>query len=133
MQIPNSNSERQAELQDMLARHGIPLQHKLCAGRLPVALLQAASLLGCTAVEAVMGDDDQLEITCSAAKEAQRTVLSPAFADLKSGLQRSISRCQGLQSLKRLEPMLDSVCTFLSGQAYIVDCAVQQLAQDQRA
>lgn len=112
----------------MLGRHNVPLQHKLCAGRLPVSLLQAASLLGGTACQAVMGDGGQTDITCSAPKEAQRSVLSPALADLSAGLQESIARCQKLQSLKRLEPMLDSVCTFLFGQAHIVDCAVQQLA-----
>lgn len=130
VQIPHSNSVRQAELHDMLARHNIPLQHKLCAGRLPVSLLQAASLLGGTARQAVLGDDGQPDITCSAAMEAQRSVLCPALADSKAGLQDSIARCQELQLLKRLEPMLKSVYTFVSGQAHIVDCAVQQLAQD---
>ena len=127
MQIPNS-SETQAEVEDILTRHEIPLQHKLCPGRLPVALLQAASLLGSIAVQAVMDDDGQLDITCSTAKEAQRDVLFPLLTDLKAGLQHSIARCQELQLSRKLEPMLDAVCTFLASQAHVVDCAVQQLA-----
>lgn len=114
----------------MLARHNLTLEHKLCAGRLPVALLQAASVLGSTALQASTGNDGVVDITCSRAKEAQRTVLSPALADLRTGIQHSIARTKEMQKLGESEAMLDSVCTYLSGQAHIVDCAVQQLDQD---
>lgn len=132
MQIPNSNSERRAELHAILARHGIPLEHKLCTGRLPVSLLQAASLLGSTALQAVTDSDGEVDITCSTAKEAHRTLLSPALADLRSGIQHSIVRCRELQELGKSEAMLESVCTYLSGQAHIVDSAMQQLDQGKR-
>ena len=127
MQIPIS--QRRAELHDILARQDIPLEHKLCAGHLPVSLLQAASLLGSTALQAVTGSDGEVDITCSGAKEAQQTVLSPALADLRSCIQHSIVRCRELQQLGESEAMLDSVCIYLSGQAHIVDTAVHQLDQ----
>ena len=111
----------------MLTKHHVPLAHKLCAGRLPVALLQAASLLGSTAFQAVTSSDGEVDVTSSTAREAQRSVLTPALADLKTGLQHSIARVQELQQLEKSEAMLDSVCIYLSSQAHIVDCAVQQL------
>lgn len=113
----------------MLASHKLTLEHKLCAGRLPVALLQAASVLGSTTLQAVTGSDGVIDIACSRAKKAQRTVLSPALAELRTGLQHSIARTRAMQELGESEAMLDSVCTYLSGQAHIVDCAVQQLNQ----
>ena len=94
-----------------------------------MSLLQAASLLGSTALQAVTGSDGEVDITCNGAKEAQKTVLSPALADLQSSIQHSIVRCTELQKHGESEAMLDSVCIYLSGQAHIVDCAVQQLDQ----
>lgn len=127
VQIPNSNSERRAELHDILARHDIPLEHKLCAGRLSVSLCQAASILGSTAIQAVTGSDGEVDITCSRAQEAQQTVLSPALADLRTRIQHSVVRCRELQERGESEAMLESACTYLSGQAHIVDRAVQHL------
>lgn len=127
LQVFGDAAQTQAQAQSVLATHDLALEHKICYGCLPMALLQSASILGIPAPQEASSCD--VDVTSSAAKEAQTTVLIPILRLLKTRLQDCTLRCHTLQELGTSDAMLDTVVLYLSGQIRIVDSALQQLAQ----
>ena len=129
LQVFGDETQPQARAQSILARHDLALEHKICNGCLPVALVQSATILGTPALQGPAGSSCKVDVTCSTAKEAQRTVLLPVLQQLKTGLQHCTLSCMKLQELGTSDALVDAVLVCLSGQAKIVDSALQQFAQ----
>ncbi len=118
---------RQDQAQAILQGLNISLQHKVCSGPLHVALQKAACVLGLppASLEDAMGSEDALDMSSSAGKPAQQSVLVPVITKLKQLYQRSAARCTDMQHSGTSEPMLSCVCTYLKGQISVLESALR--------
>ena len=113
----------------MMKHHDTVLEHKLCSGKLPEALLKAAGLVGSwegnsAATECSMMD---IDANSSRAKEAERKVLWPILSEMQKSYECCLARCQELQQSGNTLLMLPPLCMYLSGQLHIVEGALKQI------
>ena len=126
-----SSAHSEVAQQSQLAVHDLTMQHKIGPGQLPVALLEAATVLGSPDLQPVR-PGSSIDLACSQARQAQRTTLHPVLERLKNAIEKSIAECQKLQMLKPSEAMLDPVHMLLSGHKRIIVSALQQLQQNRQ-